>query len=288
MNIFICGLGLIGGSIAKAVKAHTFHTVIGFDRDAEVSRRAEAEGVIDRAGQPRDLAECDIVIVALYPDAAAAFVGENLKSFKANAILVDTCGIKTEVAVKIAALVKGTSVRYIGGHPMAGTERSGYENAFAELFTGASMILCPEYCDDKAALDTLSELFLGIGFGRITVSTCKHHDEVIAFTSQLAHVVSSAYIHGRLATEYSGFAAGSFADMTRVARLSADMWTELFFENRENLSDALGELIGNLESYKAALDKGDRDAMHALLAEGNARKIESEKLQFTPKGKSKC
>ncbi len=289
MNIFICGLGLIGGSVAKAVKAHTFHTVIGFDRDDAVCRAAIAEGAIDRAGSVGDLAACDLVLVALYPDAAAAFVSENLAKFKPGAILVDTCGIKSAVAAKIAAAIKGSSIRYIGGHPMAGTERSGYENAFGDLFAGASMILCPDYCDDEKALKTVSDFFLEIGFGRITVSNCAHHDEVIAFTSQLAHVVSSAYIHGRLSTAYSGFSAGSFADMTRVARLSADMWTELFFENGENLSAAIGELIENLEKYKTALDSGDRAAMHALLAEGNARKIESEKLGAAPKkGTTAC
>lgn len=288
MNIFICGLGLIGGSIAKAVKAHTFHTVIGCDRDNAVCRAAVAEGAIDRAGSADDLASCDLVLVALYPDAAAAFVADNLSKFKPGAILVDTCGIKSEVAAKIAATVRGSGIRYIGGHPMAGTERSGFESSFGDLFAGASMILCPEYCDDEKALKTVSDFFLEIGFGRITLSSCAHHDEVIAFTSQLAHVVSSAYIHGRLSTEYSGFSAGSFADMTRVARLSADMWTELFFENGANLSDAIGELIDNLQKYKTALDTGDRAAMHTLLAEGNARKIESEKLSTPKEGTKTC
>lgn len=288
MNIFICGLGLIGGSIAKAVKAHTFHTVIGFDRDGAVCSAARAEGAIDRIGSTDDLSACDLVLVALYPDAAAAFVRENLAKFKADAILVDTCGIKSAVAAAIAEAVAGSGIRYIGGHPMAGTERSGYTNAFGDLFAGASMILCPEYCADEKALATVSDFFLEIGFGRITLSSCTHHDEVIAFTSQLAHVVSSAYIHGRLSTAYSGFSAGSFADMTRVARLSADMWTELFFENRENLSAAIGELMENLAKYKAALDGGDHAAMHALLAEGNARKIESEKLAVAKEGAKSC
>ena len=161
---------------------------------------------------------------------------------------------------------------------MAGVERSGFDHSFASLFDGASMILCPDYCKDKKAVQTLSELFSDIGFGRITISSAAHHDKVIAFTSQLAHVVSSAYVQGEYATEHKGFSAGSFKDMTRVARLNADMWTELFFENTKNLSDVLGELIANLEKYKAALDSGDRDAMHKLLSDGNDRKIKSENL----------
>ena len=278
MNIFVCGLGLIGGSFAKAIRANTKHTIYGFDADASVMQAALAEGNIDFAATEKDLVHCDLVLVALYPAATISFVQKNIAFFRKNAILIDTCGIKTEVCTALSETVRGTTVRFIGGHPMAGIERSGYAHAFAELFCGASMILCTEFCADSAAVQTVSELCKAIGFGRITLSTCAHHDEVIAFTSQLAHVVSSAYVHGRLATEHSGFSAGSYKDMTRVARLNADMWTELFFQNAANLSAATEELIGNLEKFKTALDTNDREGMHALLADGNARKIESDKL----------
>ena len=278
MNIFVCGLGLIGGSFAKAIRANTKHTVYGFDADSAVMQAALAEGNIDFAATEKDLVHCDLVLVALYPAATISFVQKNIAFFRKNAILIDTCGIKTEVCTALAEAVRGTTVRFIGGHPMAGIERSGYAHAFAELFCGASMILCTEFCTDSAAVQTVSELCKAIGFGRITLSTCTHHDEVIAFTSQLAHVVSSAYVHGRLATEHSGFSAGSYKDMTRVARLNADMWTELFFQNAANLSAATEELIANLEKFKTALDTNDREGMHALLADGNARKKESDKL----------
>ena len=223
MNIFICGLGLIGGSIAKAVKAHTFHTVIGCDRDDAVCRAAVAEGAIDRAGSADDLAELRSCARRALPGRGGSLCRR--QPFKVQA----GCDPRGHLRHQIrgggedrARPYRGSGIRYIGGHPMAGTERSGFENSFGDLFAGASMILCPEYCDDEKALKTVSDFFLEIGFGRITLSSCAHHDEVIAFTSQLAHVVSSAYIHGRLSTEYSGFSAGSFADMTRVARLSAE------------------------------------------------------------------
>jgi len=276
MNIFICGLGLIGGSFAKAIKERTVNKVYGFDTDAKTVEKASAEGAIDVAASASDLAKCDLVIVALYPKATIDFVKANLANFKENAILLDTCGIKTEVCEALGALVKGTSVRFIGGHPMAGIERSGFSYSFGSLFGGASMILCTEFCTDNTAVQTVSELCSDIGFGRITLSTYKHHDEVIAFTSQLAHVVSSAYVHGKFATEHRGFSAGSFKDMTRVARLNPDMWTELFFENADNLSAVTGELIENLQKFKAALDTGDRAGMHKLLADGNERKLQSE------------
>lgn len=278
MNIFICGLGLIGGSFAKAIRERTVNKIYGFDTSEKISAAALADGAIDVVATESDLALCDLVIVALYPKAAIEFVTKNISRFKENAVLLDTCGIKTEVCEAVGNLVKGTGIRFIGGHPMAGIERGGYSHAFSSLFAGASMILCTEFCTDNAAVQTVSALCLDIGFGRITLSSYKHHDEVIAFTSQLAHIVSSAYMHGRLATEHRGFSAGSFKDMTRVARLNADMWTELFFENADNLSDVVGELVENLQKYKNALDTGDREGMHRMLAEGNERKIESENL----------
>lgn len=278
MNIFISGLGLIGGSLARALRFRTMHNVVGYDTNQETCKSALECNAIKKIGSAEDIKNADVVIIALYPAATINFVKENLENFKDNAIIVDTCGIKNEVCEALGKMLNGTTVRYVGGHPMAGVERSGFDHSFASLFDGASMILCPDYCKDNKAVQTLSELFSDIGFGRITISTAEHHDKVIAFTSQLAHVVSSAYVQGEYATEHKGFSAGSFKDMTRVARLNADMWTELFFENTKNLSDVLGELITNLEKYKAALDSGDRAAMHELLSVGNDRKIKSENL----------
>ncbi|MBQ4150383.1 MAG: prephenate dehydrogenase/arogenate dehydrogenase family protein [Clostridia bacterium] len=278
MNIFITGLGLIGGSLAKAISTRTTHHIAATDINKATIECALDCGAIHKIGEKDDLANADIVIVALYPSATVDFIKENLDNFKKDAIIVDTCGVKNEVFDGLSAALKDKSIRFVGGHPMAGIERSGFEHSFASLFDGASMILCPEICPDKKAVQLLSELFTDIGFGKITISTSEHHDKVIAFTSQLAHIVSSAYVHGEYATEHKGFSAGSFKDMTRVARLNADMWTELFFENRENLASVCGELIDNLAKFKAALDGGDRETMHKLLAEGNRRKIKSENI----------
>lgn len=278
INIFISGLGLIGGSLARALCLRTEHSVCGYDIDEKTLESALSSGVIKKVGGTEELKNADVVIVALYPEATVEFVKHNIDNFKENAIIVDTCGIKKDVCDAIGGLTEDKSVHFVGGHPMAGVERSGFDHSFASLFDGASMILCPEYCKDNSAVQALSELFSDIGFGKITISTSAHHDKVIAFTSQLAHIVSSAYVQGEYATEHKGFSAGSFKDMTRVARLNADMWTELFFENRENLSEVMGELISNLEKFKAALDTSDRDTMHKLLSYGNERKIKSENL----------
>ena len=279
MKICICGLGLIGGSFAKAIKANTAHKVYGLDRSGEVCAAALESGAIDEIATAKTLGDCDHVILALYPAAAIEFVRAHLADFREDAILLDTCGIKTEVCKEIGELTKDTSLRFIGGHPMAGIEKSGFAASFATLFCGASMILCTETCGDEGAIETVSELCRALGFARITPSTARRHDEIIAYTSQLAHVISSAYIQSKLATAHAGFSAGSFKDMTRVARLNPDMWTELFFENRDNLSSVIGELIGHLSQYKDALDRGDRAAMHTLLSTGDARKKKSETLQ---------
>lgn len=278
MNIFISGLGLIGGSLARAISTRTSHSVIGYDTNTDAAKNALESGAIGKIGTADDIREADIVIVALYPTATIKFIKDNLDKFKENAIIVDTCGVKNEVFTALGDTLKDKKVRFVGGHPMAGIERSGFDHSFASLFDGASMILCPDICPDNAAVQTLSEFFSDIGFGRITISSADHHDKVIAFTSQLAHVVSSAYVHGEYATEHKGFSAGSFKDMTRVARLNADMWTELFFENRDNLSAVTGELIENLTKFKDALDTSNKEAMHKLLADGNERKIKSENL----------
>ncbi len=278
MNIFITGLGLIGGSLAKAISLRTNHRVIGYDTNEKTCTDALGCGAIGKIGTEDDIANADIIIVSLYPTATIKFIADNLDVFKKNAIIVDTCGVKNEVFDALRDTLPHKAVRFVGGHPMAGIERSGFEHSFPSLFDGASMILCPELCTDKTAVQTLSELFSDIGFGRITLSSAAHHDKVIAFTSQLAHVVSSAYVHGRYATEHKGFSAGSFKDMTRVARLNADMWTELFFENKANLSEVCGELIENLSLFKKALDENDRESMHKLLSDGNERKIKSENL----------
>lgn len=277
MNIFIAGLGLIGGSLARAISERTSHTVFGWNRSRSICEEALSCGAIKKIAEPCDISQCDIVIMGLYPRATIDFVKENIRHFKKGAILVDTCGIKTEVCEELDKITEGSGVTFIGGHPMAGIERSGFSNSFASLFDGASMILCPKG-NDEDALGTLSKLFRDIGFGRITISTPHHHDKVIAFTSQLAHLVSSAYVRGEYATEHSGFSAGSYKDMTRVARLNADMWTELFFENRDNLSSVCGELIENLSKFKNALDANDREEVHKMLADGNERKIISDSL----------
>lgn len=270
--IGVVGLGLIGGSMARAVKKRTGCTIIGFERDAEVAKKALLDGTIDKAGIGEDISECGIIFVALYPGAAVGFMREYAKYADKNAIVCDCCGIKERVYDALSALASEYGFTYIGGHPMAGIEKSGYEYSDADMFSGASMILCP--CSDTPTekLEILSAFLLKLGFGRITLSDPKLHDRIIAYTSQLAHVVSSAYIMSDTAALEGGFSAGSFRDMTRVAWMNEQMWAELFVENSEPLTEEIDKLIDSLKTYRELIYKKDRDGLTELISAGKERK----------------
>lgn len=273
MNIAIIGLGLIGGSYAKATKARTLHTVYGFDLDQEVMMFARMTGAMDKALTDELLTECDLVITALRPAAAIAWTRAHAELLgKAKCVLVDICGVKRAVVGEMAALAEQNGYRYIGGHPMAGKETGGFVNASESLFEGASMILTPDANTDMPILEMLKNYFTDIGFAHLTFSTPDEHDRIIAYTSQLAHIVSGAYVKSPTAQKRRGFSAGSFRDLTRVARLDENMWTELMLDNREYLADELRILIDNLKPYLEALENNDADALCECLREGRIAK----------------
>lgn len=272
MQIGIVGLGLIGGSLAKAAKERTTHTVLGFDRDKAVLQAALQSGAIDGVLEPDRLKDCRIVLVALYPQAAIDYILAHRADFGSHTIVTDCCGVKEVVCVPCEAAAKEAGFIFLGGHPMAGIERSGFAFSKGDLFRGASMVLTPPAGTDPAAVEEVSALCMQLGFGGIRLSTPKEHDRMIALTSQLAHVLSSAYVKSPAALSHAGFSAGSFKDMTRVARLNEDMWTELFFDNKPALLEEIEGLIDRLEAYAQALCQDDRKAMRDLLREGRERK----------------
>ena len=272
MQIGIVGLGLIGGSLAKAAKERTTHTVLGFDRDKAVLQAALQSGAIDGVLEPDRLKDCRIVLVALYPQAAIDYILAHRADFGSHTIVTDCCGVKEVVCVPCEAAAKEAGFIFLGGHPMAGIERSGFAFSKGDLFHGASMVLTPPAGTDPAAVEEVSALCMQLGFGGFRLSTPKEHDRMIALTSQLAHVLSSAYVKSPAALSHAGFSAGSFKDMTRVARLNEDMWTELFFDNKPALLEEIEGLIDRLEAYAQALCQDDRKAMRDLLREGRERK----------------
>ena len=273
MNIAIIGLGLIGGSYAKATKSRTLHTVYGFDLDTEVMMFARMTGAMDAALTDELLETCDLVITALRPGAAIAWTKEHAEILgKAKCVLVDICGVKRAVVGEMAELAAAHGYKYVGGHPMAGKETGGFVNSTDSLYDGASMILTPDDTVDLQTLEMLKNYFTDIGFANLTFSTPDEHDRIIAYTSQLAHIVSGAYVKSPTAQKRRGFSAGSFRDLTRVARLDEKMWTELMLDNREYLADELRILIDNLKPYLEALEHNDADALCECLREGRIAK----------------
>ncbi len=271
MKIGIIGLGLIGGSMAKSIKAHTNNTVAGFDLDNETLTKAELIGAIDEILTPDMLSQCDIIMIAVPPKATLSWVEDNAANLKGT-VLIDLCGIKRYLHDSIASKAAECGFTYIGGHPMAGKEVSGFENASENLFLGASMILTPDSASIIDDLEYLKSFYLEIGFDKVTFSSIEEHDRIISYTSQLAHITSSAYIKSPSAQMHNGFSAGSYKDMTRVAKLDEELWTDLMLGNADYLTGELKLLIENLTKYLTALENNDADSLKALLKEGRLLK----------------
>lgn len=280
--IGVVGLGLIGGSIAKALKKHTPHTVLGYDIDDAVMKKAILTGACD--GVLTDVSALDILIVALYPAATVEYVKNVADKVKKSAIVIDSDGVKGYVCKELFHVARENGFTFIGGHPMAGMEFSGFDYSKDALFNNASMILVPDTNVKITVLEEVKTLFLALGFTRIQISTAQEHDKMIALTSQLAHILSSAYVKSPSAINHKGFSAGSFQDMTRVARLNEKMWTELFFENKENLLTEIDGLIERLKEYKTALYEDDEKTMFTLLKEGRERKALVDRKYEETKG----
>lgn len=272
MTVAVVGLGLIGGSLAKSIKLRTAHTVYGVDLDAETMMMARMCGAIDAPLTEKNLPDCQLILVAIRPAAAVHWVETHAHLIDKQAILVDMCGVKRSVVAAIAPIAEQHGFAYIGGHPMAGREQGGFTASTDSLYAGASMILTPDQRTDMRLLETLKAFFLDLGFANLTFSDPEEHDRIIAFTSQLAHIASSAYVKSPEAQRRRGFSAGSFKDMTRVARLDEEMWTELFLDDADYLTGEVETLILHLTEYADALKARDADRLRALLKDGREKK----------------
>ena len=278
MCVGIVGLGLIGGSFARAYRSlgATVYA-LDTDRDAmDASMIETVEAPLDDASIP----SCDLIILAAYPQACIEWLEEHAEILgrisdpdtSRGPIVIDTAGVKEAVCARAFELARVNGFAFVGTHPMAGTQYSGFAHARADLFRGAPMVLVPPETDDArrlTLLDRAHTLLAPVGFGSFSVTSPEEHDRVIAFTSQLAHVVSNAYVKSPTARAHHGFSAGSYRDLTRVAHLNPGMWAELMMDDAKNLSQEIASLIEALDAYRLALDAGDRDRLRMLLAEGD-------------------
>ncbi len=276
-TVGIVGLGLIGGSLAKAYTA-AGHTVLGANRSPATVGIAKLQGVIADELTPDRLKECDIVYLCTMPASITKYLRDNADNF-GDAVVIDCGGVKRNICKDGFAIAKEHGFLFVGGHPMAGSQKGGYKNSRDNLYKGASMIIVPPVTDDIVLLDRIKRLLMPAGFGKVTVTTAENHDRMIAFTSQLAHIVSNAYIKSPASQEHRGFSAGSFKDLTRVAYLDPDMWTELFMENSDNVVTELDIIIKSLTEYRNAVAAGDADTLRELLAEGRRMKEESLRVK---------
>ncbi len=277
MNIAVVGLGLIGGSLCKTIKRHTDHACFGIDTNMDTITSALEMGAIDSMIPNEKLAQMDLSIIALHPRQTIDFILKNASLFKKGSVVIDTCGIKGEIVKTVTPVLEAQGVCFLGCHPMAGREFSGFDYSLDTLFDNASFIITPADSTPFGVIDRIKKFALSLGFGKAVVATPEEHDQVIAFTSQLAHVVSNAYIKSPTLQKQCGFSAGSFLDLTRVAKLNEDMWSALFMMNREPLLFEIDTIMQKLEEYRQALLREDEAGLRELLKEGRILKEESLK-----------
>lgn len=273
MTVGILGLGLIGGSLARAYKL-SGHTVYVKNRDEHMLSFAMLSGAVDGKLNEDTIPQCDLILLAIYPAGSADWLEANAPLISKRALVIDCCGTKQLVCQRCFPIAKEYGFIFVGGHPMAGSQFSGFKYSRASLFQGAPMVLVPPVYDDMALLQRVKDALEPCGFGFFSVTTAADHDRMIAFTSQMPHILSNAFIKSPTALEHKGFSAGSYRDLTRVAWLNPGMWTELFLENRENLLFELDTYIQSLTEYRDALANQDEDTLYRLLDDGKKRKEE--------------
>ncbi|MBE7057581.1 MAG: prephenate dehydrogenase [Ruminococcaceae bacterium] len=273
MTVGIVGLGLIGGSFAKAYKK-SGHTVYSFDADKKMLDFAILSGAVDRELTFENIKECQLVLLCVYPDDAVEYLSAAAKYISKETFIIDCCGIKAKVCKACFEIAKKHGFTFVGGHPMAGTQYSGFKYSKASLFKGAYMVLVPPKYDNMAFLEEIKELLEPAQFAHFSVINAEEHDRIIAFTSQLAHIVSNAYVKSPTARIHKGFSAGSYKDLTRVAWLNEVMWSQLCMENKENIVFELSNIISSLEKYKKALEEDNIQELKELFYEG--KKIKHE------------
>jgi len=273
MTVGILGLGLIGGSLARAY-AKAGHTVYACEKNESMLGFAQLAGAVTEPLDSTNIGLCDLILLAIYSAGSASWLEENGHLISSEALVIDCCGIKEEVCRRCFPVAQKYGFTFVGGHPMAGSHFSGFKYSRSNLFQGAPMVLVPPRFDDPVLLERVKNALEPCRFGSFSVTTAEAHDKMIAFTSQMPHIVSNAYIKSPTAMSHKGFSAGSYKDLTRVAWLNPQMWAELFLSNRDNILQELAFYIESLQAYRDAIQKEDHEELIRLLDEGRRRKEE--------------
>lgn len=273
-QVGIVGLGLIGGSLAKAYKRKETITVLGWDKDQSILDFAGLAQALDGVLTDEAISSCDLILLAAYPQGVIDWLTEKAPLIAPHTTVLDCSGTKSRICEALFPIAKEYGFTFVGGHPMAGIHQSGFKYSREDLFDGAPMVIVPPTFDDIRLLDQIKSLLEPVGFGRISITTAQEHDRIIAFTSQMAHVISNAYIKSPTAKQHQGFSAGSYRDLTRVAWLNPDMWTELFLENRSFLLQEMDVFLSAVQQYRDALEQQDAASLRQLLEDGRQRKRE--------------
>lgn len=271
MKVGILGLGLIGGSLARAY-ALEGHTVYATQRNENMLSFAMLAGAVHGRLSEDTIPACDLILLAIYPEGSASWLEQNAHLISRDALVIDCCGTKVEICRRCFPLAEKYGFTFVGGHPMAGSQFSGFKYSRADLFEGAPMVLVPPVFDNMQLLERVKAALKPCNFGSFSVTTAQEHDKMIAFTSQMPHILSNAFIKSPTALNHKGFSAGSYKDLTRVAWLNPQMWAELFLENRENVLFELNTYIQSLQAYQKAIQDEDMTQLVALLEEGKLRK----------------
>lgn len=274
-NITIVGLGLIGGSFAMALKELNPKNLWAIDIDEEAIKTAEKMGIIDKGYTDPEtpLKKSDIVIICIYPNLTVKFIKDNMENFKSGAIITDTAGIKEKLIEEIYTSIR-EDVDFIGGHPMAGRESKGLGYATKDIFNNANYLITPTDKNKEENIKRIEELVKAIGFKSIVSLNPSHHDEIIAFTSHLPHIMASALIISDNRSDTKFFVAGSYRDATRVAKINADLWTELIMDNRDNTLEQIEVFENSIANFKRAIMNNDKENLKLLFRKGSQKREE--------------
>ncbi|WP_248476897.1 prephenate dehydrogenase [Tepidibacter aestuarii] len=274
-NITIVGLGLIGGSFAMALNKLKPKNLWAVDIDEDAIKTAKSLGIIDKGYlQPEiPLKNSDIVIICLYPELTIKFINDNMNNFKSGAIITDTAGIKHKILEKINSFLR-KDLDFIGAHPMAGRESKGIGFASKDIFNDANYIITPTNKNKKENIEILENIIKSIGCKNIVKVSPKKHDEIIAFTSQLPHIIASALVNSDIEENTNLFIGGSFKDATRVANMNTQLWLEVFIDNGKNIIEKIDIFEKSLSQIKNLIINKDIDSLESIFEKGKLKRGE--------------